>query len=106
MTKKMPVRRGGEIQEVKLQMARRAPFIDLPVLSKSNESGLVLEVAGVVTRLPMEPLARIETTDKEILRLPSELHSCSDVPYHSGVWRLRRTGLRRIALRLGGQDRL
>ncbi len=75
MKGKMPIRPGGEIQEGKLQMARQAPFIDLPVLSRSSETGLVLEVARIATRIPMEPLAWIETTDHEILRLPAALHA-------------------------------
>lgn len=74
MPGKMPVRPDDEIQEAKLQMARHAPFIDLPVLGNSSETGLVLEVARIATRIPMEPLAWIETTDKDILRLPAELH--------------------------------
>lgn len=47
MTGKIPVRPGGEIQEVKLQMPRPAPFIDLPVLSRSSEAGLVLDTGPV-----------------------------------------------------------
>lgn len=47
ITGQVPVRPGGEVQEFKLQMARQESCIDLPVLGRSSETGLV---AGRATR--------------------------------------------------------
>jgi hypothetical protein len=69
----VPVTKAEEIHEVKLAMARHAPVLDLPVISTPGETGRVLDVQRVATRLPMEQLAWLETTDGELYRLPPQL---------------------------------
>jgi hypothetical protein len=69
----VPVTKATEIHEVKLAMARHAPVLDLPVISTPGETGLVLNVQRVATRLPMEQLAWLETTEGDLYRLPPEL---------------------------------
>jgi hypothetical protein len=73
MEPRLPIRKAQEIHEVKLAMARHAPVLDLPVVSSPSASGLVLNVQRVATRLPIEQLAWLETTDGDLYRLPTQL---------------------------------
>ncbi|MEA2633808.1 MAG: hypothetical protein QOH92_575 [Chloroflexota bacterium] len=69
----LPVTKAEEIHEVKLAMARHAPVLELPAISTPGETGRVLNVQRVATRLPIEQLAWLETTDGELYRLPPQL---------------------------------
>jgi hypothetical protein len=68
----VPVTEAEEIHEVKLAMARHAPVLELPVISAPGETGLVLTVQRVATRLPIEQLTWLETADGELYRLPPQ----------------------------------
>lgn len=71
----VPVQTATEIHEIKVAMARNAPLLDLPTLRQPSETGLVLLVTQVATRLTVERLAWIEITGHEIYRLPETLHA-------------------------------
>jgi hypothetical protein len=71
----VPVQTATEIHEIKVAMARTAPLLNLPTIRHPSETGLVLLVTQVATRIPIERLSWIEITGHELYRLPETLHA-------------------------------